>query len=382
VEWLWDIAQPRETHVCAIDIKHYLPQYHCTFAQQSRFAANNRATNLGCRSEARPKLSAESYARKEPEVPRTPKKSAKKSKTKKGNALPFAPREPARPFLDPDAIPRADQRPPATITEVQENYAPPDQKSTSNVTGDPTQNLQTFTLDDLAKYTREGVFSGNASKDVHLFYVGRDDVHDILKHILSRVTISLYLNMFGFDDEELNNILMQKALAPGITMLITLDKSQAGGVHEKALLEADKKYNLASFNTHFVIGQSKTHQISHTKGFVADGKVAAEGSTNWSAAGEGTFVVTGGPGGPNYKAQNNTQAVITDPDTIIRFQTELITEHMTAQAQQKPEDTPGSLRKHGTNGAASKNPPAKKSSAKKKGTKTKAKAKKPKAAGG
>jgi hypothetical protein len=118
-------------------------------------------------------------------------------------------------------------------------------------------------------------------------------------------------------------------------MLITLDQSQAGGVHEKALIEADQKYNLAAFNTHFVIGQSLTHQISHTKGFVADGKVACEGSTNWSSSGEGTFVVTGQPGGAGYKAQNNTQSVITDRDTIIRFQTELITEHMIAQSAAK-----------------------------------------------
>lgn len=57
--------------------------------------------------------------------------------------------------------------------------------------------------------------------------------------------------------------------------------------------------NLAAYNTHFAIGQSYTHQISHTKGFVADGRVAAEGSTNWSTAGEGTFVVNGQPGGSN-----------------------------------------------------------------------------------
>jgi hypothetical protein len=141
--------------------------------------------------------------------------------------------------------------------------------------------------------------------------------------------------MFGFDDDELNNIIMQQALDPTITMLITLDQSQAGGVHEKALLEADQKYNLAAYNTHFVIGQSLTHQISHTKGFVADGKVACEGSTNWSSSGEGTFVVAGAAGGAGYKAQNNTQSVITDRDTIIRFQTELITEHMTAQSAAK-----------------------------------------------
>ena len=194
-------------------------------------------------------------------------------------------------------------------------------------------NLQRFALEDLAPFTKEGTFSKGASRDFHLFYVGRDDVHDVLKYILSRVSVSLYLNMFGFDDPELNNILMTKAIDPSITMLITLDKSQASGVHEKALLEADQKYNLAAYNTHFVVGQSATDQISHTKGFVADGRIAAEGSTNWSSSGEGTFVLKGQPGGTGYKAQNNTQSVITDPDTVIRFQTELIAEHVTAKAQ-------------------------------------------------
>jgi hypothetical protein len=84
---------------------------------------------------------------------------------------------------------------------------------------------------------------------------------------------------------------------------------------------------------------------------------AAEGSTNWSSSCEGTFVVTGKPGGPGYQAQNNTQSIITDPDTIIRFQTSLIAEHMTAQAQQQ------------TAGGAKQNPPspapAKKTAAKK-----------------
>ena len=139
-----------------------------------------------------------------------------------------------------------DKKLPATAAAVAQSYAAPTTRSPANVTGDPTQNLQTFKLEDLAPFTKEGVFSTNASSDVHLFYVGRDDVHDILKYILSRVTVSLYLNMFGFDDAELNNILMEKALDPAVTMLVTLDSSQADGVHEKALLEADEKYNLAS----------------------------------------------------------------------------------------------------------------------------------------
>ena len=208
--------------------------------------------------------------------------------------------------------------------------------SPSNALGDPSQSLQTFNLLNLQQYIREKAYSTTASQDFHLFYVGRDDVHDILKHILSRVSISLYLNMFGFDDQELNDILMAKAEDPQITMLVTLDRSQAAGLKEKGILDTDKVKDLTAFNTHFVIGESATHQISHTKGFVADSKVGAEGSTNWSASGEGVFIVVGKPGGPGYKAQNNTQTIFTDPDTISRFQAELVAEHMAAQAQQTP----------------------------------------------
>jgi hypothetical protein len=159
--------------------------------------------------------------------------------------------------------------------------------------------------------------------------------------------VSLYLNMFGYDDDELNDIIMTIAHDPTISMLITLDKSQSGGAHEKALLASDVAKNPAAFTTsittgaqmakldarQFVIGQSATHQISHTKGFVADGKVGAEGSTNWSSSGEGTFVVAGKAGGPGYKAQNNTQSVFTDPDTVSRFSAELVREHVAAAAQ-------------------------------------------------
>lgn len=221
--------------------------------------------------------------------------------------------------------------------------------SASNVISDPSKTLQTFTLADLAQYTYEHAYSTNASADVHLFYVGRDDVHDILKYILSRVSVSLYLNMFGYDDPELNAILMDLAVDPTVTMLVTLDSSQAKGLTERGILNQDLLKNAPAFNTHFAIGESPTHQITHTKGFAADGRVALEGSTNWSQSGEGTFLIpTGGvqvpaPGGKGYKAQNNTACVITDPDTITRFQTELIREHMavTQQANSKPSDALG-----------------------------------------
>jgi hypothetical protein len=63
-------------------------------------------------------------------------------------------------------------------------------KSEPSVLGDATQSLQTFDLIDLEQYTREMNYATTASKDFHLFYVAWDDVHDILKHVLSRVCIS------------------------------------------------------------------------------------------------------------------------------------------------------------------------------------------------
>jgi hypothetical protein len=94
-----------------------------------------------------------------------------------------------------------------------------------------SQSLHTFTRKDLEQFTKKEVYSNTASQDIDLFYVGRDDVHNILKYVLSRVRVSLYVNMVGYDDE-LNDILMQKALDPNVTMLITLDKSQNGSQTE------------------------------------------------------------------------------------------------------------------------------------------------------
>jgi hypothetical protein len=226
-------------------------------------------------------------------------------------------------------------KPPAAV-QLPEIVQTPPKSTVTNVIDDPHESLQRFDLLDLQQYTQEKVYATTASKDFHLFYVGRDNVHDILKHVLSRVSVSLYLNMFGYDDPELNDILMKIALDKTIAMLVTLDKSQAGGAHEKALLAKFQGDEPEAYNTHIVIGESLTHQISHTKGFVADGKVAGEGSTNWSASGEGEGQLVNGQfniTAKGYKAQNNTQSIITDQDTISRFSAELVAEHMIAQKQ-------------------------------------------------
>ncbi len=52
----------------------------------------------------------------------------------------------------------------------------------------PIPSLQRFTLEELAPFTKEGIFSSSASRDFHLFYVGCDDVHGILRYLLSRAS--------------------------------------------------------------------------------------------------------------------------------------------------------------------------------------------------
>jgi len=87
------------------------------------------------------------------------------------------------------------------------------------------------------------------------------------------------MNMFGYDDDQLNQLLFALAQDPTVMVQVTLDKSQASGVHEKKILASDVAADPAAFAADFAVGQSATHQISHTKGGVLDGIVAFEGLT-------------------------------------------------------------------------------------------------------
>jgi hypothetical protein len=145
----------------------------------------------------------------------------------------------------------------------------------------------------------------------------------------------LKLNMFGYDDDELNADIIGLLGNPNIRVQGTLDKSQSGGVHEKAILDEDRKLGAEFYNS-FVIGQSATHQISHTKGGVLVGQgIGFEGSMNWSGSGEGTGIsLKPGKPAPGYRAQNNTLLVSTNPVFLARFSARLDAEHITAMQQQ------------------------------------------------
>lgn len=186
-------------------------------------------------------------------------------------------------------------------------------------------------------YTPEGYLTPGYG-DHYLFFVGRDDVHSVLLRLITAETMRFRLNMFGYDDDEINTAILTLMGNPNVAVQGTLDKSQAGGVHERALLAADVANDPAFYNS-FTVGTSATHQISHTKGGVLTAQgLAFEGSTNWSASGEGTGIKldpTAKPA-PGYKAQNNTLLVSANPVFNARFAARLDVEHLACIQQRKP----------------------------------------------
>lgn len=171
--------------------------------------------------------------------------------------------------------------------------------------------------------------------DSYLFFAGRDDVHGILMQLIRAETLGFDFNQFGYDDNDINNLIVSLLKNPNVIVQGTLDKSQAGGVHEKQILNLDET-NDPNFLNSIAIGESATHQISHTKGGVLVGQgIYFEGSTNWSTPGEGVGINLVGTAPTGWKAQNNTLLVSVNPTNLLRFKTQLAIEHKIALSQNK-----------------------------------------------
>jgi phosphatidylserine/phosphatidylglycerophosphate/cardiolipin synthase-like enzyme len=126
------------------------------------------------------------------------------------------------------------------------------------------------------------------------FYSPVDDVHGALKYLLGSATKSLVVAMYGFDDPELADILRSKLIQEHCYVQLTLDSSQAGGVHERQIL-TQEKYPASSVAT----GRSEHGAIMHMKECIIDGVFLVTGSTNWSIGAE--------------TKQDNQLTVIADP---------------------------------------------------------------------
>jgi phosphatidylserine/phosphatidylglycerophosphate/cardiolipin synthase-like enzyme len=141
-----------------------------------------------------------------------------------------------------------------------------------------------FEWDALADYKQERRFLDHYPADFRTFWSPRDHVHDLLVALLSSAQHSLVLNMFGYADEALDEIIRSKLKSEHVYVQMSLDSTQAAGKGETKLLA---KWNNEAFGNSIAIGQSEKHAISHLKIVIVDGIYTVKGSTNWSLSGEG-----------------------------------------------------------------------------------------------
>jgi phosphatidylserine/phosphatidylglycerophosphate/cardiolipin synthase-like enzyme len=138
--------------------------------------------------------------------------------------------------------------------------------------------------DELGKYRAEGRFLDGYPDDQRTFIAPRDDIHGLLVALLASAQHSIVVNMFGYDDDELNRIIQGKLADERIYVQMSLDRRQAGDAHEKQILAS---WDNNAFGNSIAIGTSSVHNaISHLKIVIVDGVYTVKGSTNWSLSGE------------------------------------------------------------------------------------------------
>ena len=128
---------------------------------------------------------------------------------------------------------------------------------------------------------KTGGFVPGYPADQRSFFSPVDDIPGVELALVRSVTRSFYLAMYGFDSEEFADAETELLHNEHIPVLLVLDSSQAGGVHEKKIL-AREHYPASSI----VIGRSEHGAIMHLKKFVIDGVDDVGGSTNQSVSGE------------------------------------------------------------------------------------------------
>ncbi len=139
-----------------------------------------------------------------------------------------------------------------------------------------------LTITDLDRYKAKGTLAGYPT-NMRTFYAPIDDVHGALKAVIGSARHSIVVAMYGYDDDELAAMLDTALKDPTMFVQISLDKSQAGGVHERELLA---KYAHEMTGNSVAIGTSEHSAIMHRKMVIVDGMWRVSGSTNWSTSGE------------------------------------------------------------------------------------------------
>jgi phosphatidylserine/phosphatidylglycerophosphate/cardiolipin synthase-like enzyme len=119
--------------------------------------------------------------------------------------------------------------------------------------------------------------------NLHHLFAPVDQVHAALVALCSSASVSIAGAMYGWDDDEIDALFRGKLDNAHIPVTLALDKTQAGGIHERTILA---RWRPDLVGNAVVIGQSAKHAISHDKMIVLDGLVTVAGSTNLSDSGE------------------------------------------------------------------------------------------------
>jgi phosphatidylserine/phosphatidylglycerophosphate/cardiolipin synthase-like enzyme len=129
-------------------------------------------------------------------------------------------------------------------------------------------------------------FAPGYPETARTFYSPVDDVHGALTDLLQSTSKSLVIAMYGYDDDQLNQVIQQQLSSATIYVQMSLDSSQASGVHEKDLLANLAKWENQKVGNSIAIGKSEKGAIMHLKLVIVDGLDVITGSTNWSTSGE------------------------------------------------------------------------------------------------
>ena len=163
-------------------------------------------------------------------------------------------------------------------------YPPDLTKPRADLAGLSLEQLRAIPFEGLGRFKQAGRFPAGYSQEALSFYSPRDPaVHAVIIWTLLQATHSVAVNMYGFDDPQASAVIRLHTESNAIAVTLSLDKTQAGGQAEKAILQT---YNHDLIGNSIAIGRSSRGDISHDKLLVVDGLYLITGSTNWSFGGE------------------------------------------------------------------------------------------------